>query len=87
MDLAHHSPRTDPKVTTLQTVQSTSLFFPIDFENDTSFSSFVRTRIRFTSERGLRLRLSNPIHDGPSTSELTFLFLTGHWPSDLFSRF
>jgi len=27
------------------------------------------------------------IHDGLYAPELTFLFLTGHWPSDLLSRF
>jgi len=58
-----------------------------DVENDTTFSSFVRGRIRVTPDFGLRLRLSNPLHDGLNAPELTFLFLTGHWPSDLLSRF
>jgi len=58
-----------------------------DVENNPVFSSFVRSRIRITQDSSLRLRLSNPLHDGLNSSELTFLFLTGHWPSDLLSRF
>mmetsp|Transcript_12986 Transcript_12986/g.17385 ORF Transcript_12986/g.17385 Transcript_12986/m.17385 type:complete len:550 (+) Transcript_12986:1063-2712(+) len=58
-----------------------------DVENNPVFSSFVRSRIRITQDSSLRLRLSNPLPDGLNSSELTFLFLTGHWPSDLLSRF